>query len=272
VNLYQEVFDINDRQYKKVSRIVYDRSGIVLQKGKKALVKSRLAKRIRSLKLGGFAEYIKHIESPSGSPELGLMIDAITTNKTSFFREQDHFDYLSEKLLPDLKNGRIRFWSAACSSGEEPYTLAIVLREKIKDIDRKDIRILATDISVSMLEAARRGLYKKDKLDGIPPGFIKKYFSYNNHFTGKYQAKDIIKSLVQVSLLNLMGPWPMKGLFNVIFCRNVMIYFDKKNQEKLINRFWDFLHPGGHLFVGHSEGLTGVSHKFSYVRPAIYKK
>ena len=265
--------ELNEKYFKKVSQVVYQVSGINLKDGKEALVRARLMKRLRALGMESFEEYLKFIDSNSGGEELGCMIDEMTTNKTFFFREIEHFNYLREKILPELKNNRLRFWSAACSSGEEPFSLAILLMENIPLIKSMDVRILATDISTKMLNKARKAVYEEETLQNVPKLFLQKYFvKVRNELFLAYQVKDNVSSMVQFSWLNLMGSWPMKGPFNVIFCRNVMIYFDRSTRQKLINRFWELIEPRGYLFVGHSESLSGISHKFKYVRPATYRK
>jgi chemotaxis protein methyltransferase CheR len=265
--------ELNERQFKKISRIVYDYSGINLKSGKEALVRSRLAKRLRIIGMGSVEEYMRYIESAEGENELRIMFDIMTTNKTSYFREVAHFKYMEKEILPRLKSDRIRFWSAACSSGEEPYSIAISLLENLKGINSKDVLILATDISNRMLEKVKAAVYSEEKIRDLPGSFLHKYFVKIQKSSGAfYKVKDNVRSIVRVAWLNLMERWPMKGTFSVIFCRNVMIYFDRATQEKLINRFYDYLEPGGHLFVGHSEGLSGVRHNFKYVKPATYRK
>jgi chemotaxis protein methyltransferase CheR len=179
-------------------------------------------------------------------------------------------------VLPELNGNRLRFWSAACSSGEEPFSLAMWLREHMPDIDSKDVLILATDISRRMLEKANQAVYSAATMQDLPSPRFKKYFinqkGQQGQQTGGYRVVDEVRRLVRLAWLNLLETWPMKGPFNVIFCRNVMIYFDRTTQQKLINRFWDLLEPGGYLFVGHSEGLSAIKHKFRYMRPATYKK
>ena len=264
---------LTDGHFKKISRLVYESCGIKLKDGKEALVRARIMKRIRALGMGSFGDYIRYIESDKGAQELGLMIDVMTTNKTSFFRESAHFDLLRDTILPDLKNGRMRIWSAACSSGEEPFTISIVLKENIPDIEHKDVRILATDISARMLAKAREASYSEETVQNLPRPLLQKYFiRVQNGHAPAYRAKESIRALIKLAWLNLMAPWPMKGPFNIIFCRNVMIYFDRQTQQRLINRFWDLLQPGGYLFVGHSEGLSSISHKFRYIKPAVYMK
>lgn len=265
--------ELSEKQFRKVSRLVYRLCGINLKEGKQALVRARLMKRLRALKLPDFDTYLKYLESDAGYQELSFLIDVITTNKTSFFREPEHFSYLRDSILPKLKHRRLRFWTAACSSGEESFSLGILLRESISDIDYKDVKILATDISARMLEKAREAVYTEDEIRDVPPAIFHKYFTkVREEPLRSYQVKSNIRAMVKIARLNLIDLWPMKGPFDVIFCRNVMIYFDKQTQETLINRFWNLMEPGSYLFVGHSEGLSAISHKFRYVRPAIYRK
>jgi chemotaxis protein methyltransferase CheR len=268
--------ELTEKQFKKISAIVYELCGIHLKAGKEALVRARLMKRLRALGMESFDAYIHYIESEAGSRELGMMVDVMTTNKTSFFREPAHFDYLRDHVLPAAHRRRMRFWTAACSSGEEPYSLAIFIREAIPDIDLRDVKILATDISTRMLEKARRATYPREALREIPGRLLQKYFVKTTPAAAgappMYRVKDPVLAMVRLARLNLIDKWPMKGPFDVIFCRNVMIYFDRPTQQRLINRFWNYLEPGGYLFVGHSEGLSAISHKFQYVRPAVYRK
>jgi chemotaxis protein methyltransferase CheR len=201
------------------------------------------------------------------------MVDMLTTNKTNFFREPDHLDYLRNEIIPGLGNDQVRIWSAGCSSGEEPYSIAITLCEAIPCIDKLDIKILATDISDRMMERAREGLYDEETLKGMPVQFKHKYFKRaESGGVRKYHVAPRLQSLISFAKLNLMEEWPMSGLFDVIFCRNVMIYFDKPTKETLVKRFWSSLREGGHLFVGHSESLTFLAHDFRYLKPAIYQK
>lgn len=264
---------LSENHFKKISDLVYRSSGITLKPGKESLVRARLMKRLRAKGISRVKDYLDYIDSDRGQPELAFLIDAMTTNKTSFFREAEHFNYLRDHVLPELTGSRLRFWSAACSSGEEPFTLAIWLREHMPDIDTKDLLILATDISRRMLEKAQQAIYPADILQSLPSPQFKKYFTnVNGHHPGSFRVVDDVRKMVRLAWLNLLEKWPMKGPFNVIFCRNVMIYFDRPTQQKLINRFWDLLEPGGYLFVGHSEGLSAIKHKFRYMRPATYRK
>ncbi len=265
--------ELNHRQFDAISQLIYTKCGISLKKGKEALVRARLMKRLRALKLKTIDDYMAFLDSEQGDHEIGTLIDVMTTNKTSFFREAAHFDFLTDRVIPEIRSPKIRIWSAACSSGEEPYTLAMVLRESIPQIDRTDLLILATDISNEMLATARRGVYSQERAADVPRALRPKYFQRSRRWgPNQVQVSNDLKKLVRFGALNLMHPWPMRGSFNAIFCRNVMIYFDRPTQQTLVNRFWDLLEPGGYLFVGHSEGLSGIQHRFQYTIPAVYKK
>jgi chemotaxis protein methyltransferase CheR len=270
---------LNDADYEFLRRTIYDLSRINLGTDKRALVSARVAKRLRALKLTSYRTYCQRLKTSEGQEELANLVDAISTNHTFFFREPSHFDFLRNTLLPQRqanplhRTEPLRIWSAACSSGEEPYSLAILLREHVPAVARKDVRILATDISRRMLDKALQAVYPQNAVDEVPSPAYRKYFSaLRDDRCGNCQVAAEVRTLVHFAHLNLMGPWPMKGPFQVIFCRNVMIYFDKSTQQELINRFWDYLEPGGYLFVGHSEGLSSVKHRFHYVRPAVYQK
>ncbi len=264
---------LNENQFNRICEIVYKSCGIHLKKGKEALVRARIMKRLRAIQVSSVNDYLHLIDSPEGNHELSLFIDVMTTNKTSFFREAEHFNYLRDHILPEFKSRRLRFWSAACSSGEEPYSLAMWLKEHMPDIDSRDLLILATDISRRMLDRARLAIYPRTTLNTLPaPQFHQYFIKMNGPHTGSFQVVQEVRKLVRLSWLNLLESWPMKGPFDVIFCRNVMIYFDRSTQQKLINRFWDLLEPGGYLFVGHSEGLSAIKHQFRYMRPATYRK
>lgn len=267
--------DLSSSQFDHIKKLLHSVCGISLQSGKEGLVKARLTKRLRALRLPDFDRYLDHLHNEPSRQELSLMVDALTTNKTNFFREQQHFDFLKNYVLTKNNASKMgmRFWSAACSSGEEPFSLAILLNECWSDVAKKDVRILATDISSDILEKARKATYREDLLQEMPEALLRKYFSkVTSGNLSHYQANDNIRDLVRFARLNLMATWPMKGLFDVIFCRNVMIYFDTPTREQLVNRYYDYLKPGGYLFIGHSESLTGISHPFDYVQPAIYKK
>ncbi len=266
--------EISDIAFEKISKLMHRLCGLNLHDGKREMVRARLMKRLRALEIKSFEQYMKYVEQDRSNLELSIMVDMLTTNKTNFFREPQHFDFLRQKVLPNIKNHRMRFWSAGCSSGEEPYSIAIVLREELPDIGLRDVRILATDISGRMIEKAREAVYEqRDALQEIPPHLLQKYFiCIRTRSPCAYRVKDSIRSLVRLARLNLMDRWSMRGPFDVIFCRNVMIYFDKPTQKQLLIRFRKLLKPCGYLFVGHSESLVASPHKFHYVQPAVYVK
>jgi len=266
-------------QFQKISALVKAHCGINLKTDKKELVKSRLNKRLRTLNLSSFQEYIEYIERDGSGDELVAMLDALSTNVTSFFRESEHFDYLAHTILPRIianvgGNGRrLRVWSAGCSSGEEPYSIAITICKTLPDPNRWDARILATDISTRVLARAEEGIYDERQVKDIPPALLRTYFTcVETRPERRFQVVKALRDMVCFDRLNLMGPWPMRGPFDVIFCRNVMIYFDKPTQNTLIQRFSALLGSGGTLFIGHSETLTGIRHELRYVRPTVYEK
>lgn len=271
---------LSEKDFCKISQLVYDHCGINLHDGKKELVRARLAKRLRLGKFRTFPEYMKHVLEDKTGMEFSILIDSLSTNLTSFFREPQHFEFLHTQFLPALleqkrkkRNFKIRVWSAGCSSGEEPYSMAIVLLEAIQGQGRWDVKVLATEISTSMLEIAKTGIYNTERVKPVPSLQKQKYL-VPHHANGQkiFEVSKALRDAVIFRYLNLMGDWPIKGALDFIFCRNVMIYFDKPTQSRLINRFWDLLDSGGVLFTGHSESLTGIEHKFKYVQPTIYMK
>lgn len=275
MNVDQLSYELSPAQFEKISQMVHRLCGICLPPGKEELVKTRLTKRLRALGLGGFTEYLEYVEGDASRQELATMIDLLTTNKTSFFREPQHFDFLCQHVLPDLQTASrpIRLWSAGCSSGEEPYSLAMLLHEHLPDIERRDVRILATDISARMLTKAREAIYEEEAVSEVSPSLLRKYFvCVRTQPTRAYQVSDKVRALVRFARLNLMDAWPMRGPFDAIFCRNVMIYFDNPTRQRLVQRYYELLRMGGYLFIGHSESLTALSHNFRYVQPAVYRK
>ena len=269
--------EMTDSQFETVSALVKDLCGINLHVGKKELVKARLYKRIRHLGLSSFAEYLAYMRA-NQADELPSLMDMLSTNLTFFFREPQHFQYLESGVIPSLvqQSGRqrkIRIWSAGCSSGEEPYSIAVTVRRALGAFHDWDVRILATDLSRRVLALAHEGIYPPERLRETSQAFRTEYFRKIQTPQGlQYQVDDAVREKVNFARLNLMERWPMKGPFDVIFCRNVMIYFDKPTQTKLVNRFWDILGHGGVLFIGHSESLAGAKHKFEYVHPTVYRK
>jgi chemotaxis protein methyltransferase CheR len=272
-------YELSDGDFEKISRLVYEQCGINLHVGKKELVKARLGKRLRKGKIESFADYYRYVTAEGGIDELIAMIDSISTNLTSFFREESHFEKLRE-VVPAMVAAsgsgrhvpRLRVWSAGSSTGEEPYSLAITLKE-IADGGEVDLRILATDISTEALKTAEDGVYPKEKIKGIPPLLLRKYFQIGQRrWKGYYRVKKEIRDTIKFRRFNLMETLPVTSPFDIIFCRNVMIYFDKKTQKDLIGRFHGCLREGGYFFVGHSESLTGLNHQFRYIEPSVYRK
>jgi chemotaxis protein methyltransferase CheR len=278
--LTSQSIELSDKDFRKISDMVYKHCKINLHAGKKELVRARLAKRLRLGKFNNFPEYLKHVLEDKSGKEFSILIDSLSTNLTSFFRERQHFEFLQDRFLPALmerrrkqNNFKIRVWSAGCSSGEEPYTIAISLLDAINGQGRWDVKILATDISTRMLEKAKAGVYDSERVDPVPAMQKQKYL-LSNRMKGRktFEASKFLKDIVYFRYLNLMEEWPIKGTIDFIFCRNVMIYFDKPTQERLVNRYWNILASGGILFTGHSESLTGIEHRFKYIQPTIYMK
>ncbi|MCC6302171.1 MAG: protein-glutamate O-methyltransferase CheR [Gammaproteobacteria bacterium] len=273
---YQRELIFTDADFDFIRRLVADKTGIALSEQKRELVYGRLAKRLRSLDLQTFAQYCDFVQDDAG--ELHELVNAITTNLTSFFREPYHFDYLRDTLLPELlrRNAgscRLRLWSAGCSTGEEPYSIAMVLRDALPSGQGWDAKILATDIDSNVLARAESGIYAEERVKGVPEQYLRRCFRRGQgDNAGMLRVGDETRSLITFRPLNLMQEWPMKGPFDVIFCRNVVIYFDKPTQRRLFNRYADLLVDGGHLFIGHSETLFKVCDRFTLIGRTIYRK
>ncbi|MBW2631890.1 MAG: protein-glutamate O-methyltransferase [Deltaproteobacteria bacterium] len=273
------IYELRDIDYKKISRLIYEQCGINLHEGKKELVRARLGKRLREGNFKSFADYYSYVTTNEGIDELITMIDSLSTNLTSFFRENDHFRQLRE-VIPamvktdgnDYRVPKLRIWSAGCSTGEEPYSLAIALKEIIGSRNI-DLKILATDISTKALRAAGEGIYPEERVKKISNSLLKKYFQIGQErWKGYYRAKRELKDTIRFRRFNLMETLPSGDLFDIIFCRNVMIYFDKETQAGLVNRFYDCLKKESYFFIGHSESLTGLTHRFKYIGPSVYRK
>jgi len=265
-------FPMRDVDFQHLTSLAYDISGIVLGDHKKELVYSRIARRIRSLNLENFDQYCSYLEANKAT-ETNEFVNSITTNLTSFFRESHHFEYLAKEVIPQWKqshkNKPIRIWSSACSTGPEPYSIAITLHKnmRVKDFD---IKILATDLDSDVLTKGKAGSYPISEIEQLPADYLSCF--KRNEQTGMGQVKPDIQELIQFNRLNLLGPWPMKGKFDVIFCRNVVIYFNKETQKELFDRLADALVDGGLLFIGHSETLHGVSRRFESKGRTVYQK
>lgn len=258
--------------FARVKDLLYSYSGIDLNEGKEALVRARLMKRVRKLGVGSFSEYLDHVESEASGAEFLALVDVLTTNKTSFFRESQHFDFLNEEVIPKMNGREYKWWSAGCSSGEEPITLAMNLLENRAYGNRFRVKLLATDLSRDVLRKAKTGIYTADNLRDMPDYFLRKYFEKAAGVQNGFQVGDAVHSMITYGRLNLQEAWPLKGPFHIIMCRNVMIYFNRQTQQQLVSRFYDLLEPGGYLFLGHSESVTGKGHGFVNIRPAVYQK
>ena len=265
---------LKPREFEAIRRLAYDKFGLDLRKGKEELVAARLGKRMREGGFRSFDEYYRHVvEDPSGAALVG-MIDALATNHTSFLREAAHFEFLHARVLAGLRDRpRVELWSAACSTGEEPYSLAFSLYDAWGAEAFRKVRILATDISTKALAAAQKAVYPEERFQVLPSAWLRQFLLRGEgRSKGYYRVKPEICSQVEFARLNLIEPFAHVRSFAVIFCRNVMIYFDKATQEAVVNRLAENLEPGGYLFIGHAESLSGVRHALTYVQPAVYRK
>lgn len=251
--------------FRRIAAMLHADAGIYLPESKATLVYSRLAKRLRVLGLGSFRDYCELVADHAGMDERKNMLVALTTNVTSFFREVHHFNYLRDHALPPLLNaakqgGRVRIWSAGCSKGHEPYSIAITILSMMPEAASHDIKILATDIDTSVLEHARRGLYEESVIASVPkPERSRSFVPVNEGGARLFGVNDSLRKLVSFRELNLVGQWPMRGSFHAIFCRNVVIYFDEPTQEKIWSRFAQMMEPNGLLCIGHSERVSGAA-------------
>jgi chemotaxis protein methyltransferase CheR len=267
-----------DRQtFDRFRQLVYAKSGIALGPGKEALVSTRINRRLRALGIDDYEAYLRRVTHDQTGEEITQLVDAISTNVTSFFRERAHFEFLAKAMTRWLADGQRRFrvWSAACSTGEEPYSIAITMLEAAKGTKAgTDIKVLATDISTRVLETCRQGIYRQERLDAVPPTQRSCYFTPDQpHSPARYSVKDVLSRMVVFRRLNLSAPpFPMHGPLDVIFCRNVMIYFDQEVRARLLQELRRLLRPGGYLMVGHAESLTGMTGDFRAVRPSTYVK
>jgi chemotaxis protein methyltransferase CheR len=264
---------LQPREFNLIRRMVYEGFGIDLE-GKEVLVAARLGKKMREQGLSSFKQYYELVQKDATGNALTTMVDALTTNHTSFFREAQHFDYLRKVILPELQPaGQIRIWSAACSTGEEPYSIAFTVVEELGQSASSKAHILATDISTRVLATGQRGLYPASRFQQVPVDRMRRHLlKGSGPSTGDYMVKKEIKALVEFERLNLMEDFSGVGLFSVIFCRNVMIYFDRETQQNLVNRLAAQLEPGGYLLIGHAESLNGIEHPLKYLCPATYRR
>lgn len=271
----QREFEYSEADFGRVKKIVYEFAGIDLNESKKNLVYNRLAKRIRFLQQGSFKQYLDYVEA-QGESEFVHLINAITTNLTFFFRENHHFEFLSKTAIPELleKNKtskKIRIWSAGCSTGEEPYSIAIVLKEAVPS--GWDAKVIATDLDTNVVNTGIKGVYKDDRLKGVSEERKKRWFlKGTGSNSGFIKVKPELQEAIKFGQINLMHDWPLDEPIDIIFCRNVVIYFDKPTQSKLFNRYADLLPDNGYLFIGHSESLYKVCDRFELLGQTIYKK
>jgi chemotaxis protein methyltransferase CheR len=275
MTMTEQQHPLNNDVFERFRALVYRECGINLTDHKRALLNSRLQKRLRQLGLTSFQDYYDLVVGRCGDAELTTMLDYISTNHTEFFREPHHFTFLRERVLHELAGDKtVRIWSTACSSGEEPYSIAMTLSDAIASPSTWNCRILASDISTRMLAKAAAGQYSHARINSLPPDLVHRHF-----LLGKGDHRELVKikshiaNMAVFRRINLMDDrYPIKSLLDVIFCRNVIIYFDRETQAAVLARLSRYLKPGGYLFMGHSETLHGISDVFHYVAPTIYRK
>ena len=270
-------FVLTDKQFNRIRQMVREHTGIALSDAKRQLVYGRLSRRLRALKMESFGENIELLDRGVAA-ELEEFINAITTNLTSFFREPHHFEYLASDVLPQIVGKdsgarRVRIWCCAASTGEEPYSIAMVLREAAQLLNRFDVKLLATDLDSAVLATASGGVYNAERLKSVSGARASRFFRKGSGAqSGKFRVQDELRSLITFKQLNLMQEWPVRGPFDAIFCRNVIIYFDKDTQRALFERMAALQRPGDILFLGHSESLYRVSDKYDLVGRTIYRR
>ncbi len=276
VNFEDKEFPFTDADFRFIQTLVAERTGIVLTDIKRTMVYSRIARRIRQCGISDFAEYCDLLKAGDES-ELVSFTNAITTNLTSFFREPHHFEYLAKTVLPELEknktNKRIRVWSAGCSSGEEPYSIAMTIMDHFKNKPDWDIKILASDLDYEMVEKASRGVYKEDRVTGLDKKHLRNYVRKGKgKLDGMVKMDQSLIDMITFKQLNLLHDWPFKGPFDFMFCRNVVIYFNKDTQRELFDRYANMLSDNSPLFIGHSESLFKVTDRFKSMGQTIYRK
>lgn len=254
--------ELTEADFNRIADIAYKAAGLAIGPAKSAMVRTRLCRRLRALNLQSYEAYCAYLDGKDGAEEIGMFVSALTTNVSHFFREAHHFEILRQEVLPPLAararaGGRVRIWSAGCANGQEPYSIAMSMIEAGMPFDR-DVRLLATDIDRNVISHAREGLYAGNMLSGLPDAQRTRFFERASASpAGGWRVKDQVRAAVRFRVLNLVDTWPMRGRFDVIFCRNVVIYFDTQTQDRLWRRFAELLAPGGWLFIGHSERLAG---------------
>ena len=264
---------LSDRELARIVRLVYDRAGITLHAGKKALIVARLQKRLRAGGFASFSEYLDRVEADASGAELCALLDAIATNHTSFFREEQQFRLLATRILAPLagRTEPVRIWTAACSTGEEPATIAMTVAETLGDVSR--LRLLASDLSTKALATARGGVYRMERVSTVPKDLLRKYFERGlGAQDGLARVSAGLRRPIEYRQLNLLEIGDLSERFDVIFCRNVMIYFDRHVQQRVVSMLERHLTPGGYLFISHSESLNGITHGMKWVAPAVYQR
>lgn len=267
---------MTDKELKQFSEFIYSELGIKITQTKKTMLQARLQRRLRTLNMRSYGQYLEYLQSLKGlEVELPQMVDAVTTNTTSFFREPKHFDYLSQIILPQWQKkhpGRtFAVWNAGCSSGEEPYTTAMTLMDYHERVSPLRFTIVATDISTDILKKAARAVYEDEKIGTIPVEFRRKYLLRSKDRSRRMvRIIPELRDTVSFRRLNFMDDFQFREKMDLIFCRNVMIYFDKKTQNELVQKFCNHLEPGGYLFIGHSESLAGTDLPLKQMAPATY--
>jgi len=268
-------FKFTKDDFNYLRSIVKKETGIISDESKYTMYYSRLSRRVRKLKLPDFAAYREHLKANISTESIEL-VNAVTTNLTAFYREDHHFDFLEETVIAEkiANNDKVlRIWSAACSTGEEPYSIAMTLIDAIKDIDNWDIKIYATDIDSNVVKTAKTGVYSLERITGLDSSRVKKHMKKGSGSNvGFIKMNESVKSFIRFNQMNLLKPWPIKEKMDVIFCRNVVIYFDKETKISLANRFHDQLNSNGYLLMGHSESLHGISEKYILLGKTIYQK
>lgn len=265
---------LTEREFERISGLAYEHFGLDIRVGKQGLVAARLGKVLRELGLSSFQNYYDYVKADRSGAALAGMVDQLTTNHTSFFREPRHFEFLRRTVFPSLRmRSRIHIWSAACATGEEPYSIALSLLEESPREAATKVRIRATDISTRVLEKARQGVYEVDRLQSMPASMLRQYMEKVDpaHATS-WRFKNEVRSMINFEHLNLVARLPEGYCCPVIFCRNIMIYFDKPTQQSLVQRLSQHLEPGGYLLIGHSESLNNIAHSLEYISPAVYRK
>lgn len=262
---------LTDRDMARIASLVYERSGITLHDGKRPLVVARLQKRLRALSLGTFSAYLSYLETDRSGDELVMLLDSIATNHTYFFREEQHFQLLAERVVPEMRRNRapLKIWCAASSTGEEPYTIGMTLLDLNPPMD---FQMLASDISTKALRAAQAATYKLAAVEKMPIETLRKYFEKGmGESAGFARVKTELRSRIEFRKINLLEVPSLDTKFDVIFCRNVMIYFDRVVQQRVVAALERHLRPGGYLFISHSESLNGINHGLRWIAPAAYQ-